>query len=405
MSRPRWRLLCDDGASAAEGLALDEGLMSSFGRGQAPGADAALRLYTYRSHCALVGRYQHLAAEVDLDACARTGTQVNRRPTGGGAIIMGAGQLGVALATSAPAAARPRELLATFATGLVAALAGLGLAAQFRGKNDVEVGGRKIAGLGLYLDEQGALLLHASLLADLDVETMLTVLRIPAAKLPGGGAAAVAERVTTVSRELGRSVAPGEIRDAVAAGLADTVGAELLGDTPTPAEHRAMRAALQARYQRPEWLEEVTPAPDTTGSALLRTPAGLFRVYASVHAGVLKSLLFAGDATVVPRSLVGLEADLRWRRLDERSVRAAVRARPGLLEEVGAMETELVTAILAAGAGSTPPPTCAAPPPTSAAPLAGPAAPSARGAGRAVQEAAPLRPVGSCYFPEPGRSR
>ncbi|MGH9004312.1 MAG: lipoate--protein ligase family protein, partial [Acidimicrobiia bacterium] len=180
-----WRHLSGLDVGAAEGLALDEALMagSTRGGGGVPRTrggggvprnrsfETTLRLYTYRS-AALVGRFQHLEAEVDLDACARTGTEVNRRPTGGGAIVMGPGQLGVAVVTSAPGAEHPREVLARYAEGIRSGLAELGIHATFRGKNDLEAGGRKIAGLGLYLDGQGALLFHASVLADLDVTEM-----------------------------------------------------------------------------------------------------------------------------------------------------------------------------------------------------------------------------------------
>ena len=75
---------------------------------------------------------------------------------------------------------------------------------SFHGKNDLEVDGRKIAGLGLYVDPAGAMLFHASILADLDVEFMLEVLQIPAAKLADRAVAAVAERLTTVSAETGQ---------------------------------------------------------------------------------------------------------------------------------------------------------------------------------------------------------
>ena len=85
--------------------------------------------------------------------------------------------------------------------------------AEFGGKNDLLAGGRKIAGLGMYLDGHGGLLFHTSLLVDLDVDFMLQVLRIPAAKLADKGAAAVAERVTTVRRELGRPVDMGTLRE------------------------------------------------------------------------------------------------------------------------------------------------------------------------------------------------
>src|SRR3974390_317908 len=117
----RWRLLADDGAGAAEGLALDEALMARYARGEADHPPTLL-LYTYRSHCALVGRYQNLEAELDLDACQRTGTPVSRRPTGGGAIIMGAGQLGVAVTSRAPAGKRPREIIEELATAVMAGL-------------------------------------------------------------------------------------------------------------------------------------------------------------------------------------------------------------------------------------------------------------------------------------------
>ena len=78
-----WRLLADDGAGAADGLALDEALLARYAREEPP-RPPTLRLYTYRTHCALIGRYQNLDAEVDLAACRETGTQVSRRPTGGG---------------------------------------------------------------------------------------------------------------------------------------------------------------------------------------------------------------------------------------------------------------------------------------------------------------------------------
>jgi len=126
-----WRLLADDGAGAAGGLALDEALMAGYHRGSEE-RPPTLRLYTYHSHAALVGRFQHLDAEVDLAECARTGTDVNRRPTGGGAIVMGAGQLGVAVVSRAPAAERPKELLERYATGIQAGLGELGIAARFR---------------------------------------------------------------------------------------------------------------------------------------------------------------------------------------------------------------------------------------------------------------------------------
>ncbi len=370
---PPWRLLTDDGAGAADGLALDEALMARYARGE-PDRPPTLRLYTYASHCALIGRYQNLQAEVDIGACERTGTAVSRRPTGGGAIIMGSGQLGVAYLTRAPAGARPREIIAGLAGAVAAGLAGLGVSAVFRGKNDLETGGRKIAGLGLYVDPAGGMLFHASILAGLDIPFMLEVLRIPAAKLADKAAAAVAERVTTVTRETGRHCDGAALRPAIAEGFAATFGAALEPGEPTPAE-RSLAATLAAgRYAAGGWLSDRSMSCDGSGSAALKTPAGLARIYLTTHGDLVKNALVVGDFNELPPALAELESTLRWRRLDERSVIEAV-SRSGAAAALGVPGEQITAAVLSAGVQA-----------------------------RARGQAEPVRASGSCYFPEPARS-
>ncbi|HZE05326.1 MAG TPA: biotin/lipoate A/B protein ligase family protein, partial [Solirubrobacteraceae bacterium] len=308
----RWRLITDDGAGAGDGLAADEALMLHHRRGGDPAYPASLRLYTYRSHCALVGRYQLLEAEVDLDACARHGVEVGRRPTGGGAIIMGEDQLGVAITTQAPADCRPRDLLCAYADALIAGLAQLGVQAGFRGKNDLEVDGRKIAGLGLYVDDHGALLFHASVLAGLDVDLMLSVLRIPGAKLADKGVARVAERITTVSEQIGTPVNGAALRRAMTHGVAEALDVELEDSELTEAERSCARELIAQRYGSPAWLAGRSGGGDARATAPLKTPGGLVRVYAGVQNEAISSVMFSGDFSAMPPGLLALEAALRW---------------------------------------------------------------------------------------------
>lgn len=368
----RWRLLSADGVGAAAGLAFDEAVMASYAR-DAWNSPPTLRLYTYRS-AALVGRYQHLEAEVDLEACRRTGAEVNRRPTGGGAIVMGPGQLGVAVVTQAPAAEHPRELLARYAQGILAGLAELGIAASFRGKNDLEADGRKIAGLGLYLDGRGALLFHASVLADLDVEAMLAVLRVPAAKLGDKAVAAVEERVTTVSRETGKAWTGARLRDVVATGFAKALELDLEPAAPEPSE-LALAARLEGeKYGTDAWLTERSPQADATATSVVKTPEGLLRCYLALHGPTIKSALFAGDFNEVPAPLARFEAALRWARLEEAELARLAAATCSDGTGLGVPADALVAAVLEAGA---------------------------RAALRTVAAATPVRPEGSCYFPDP----
>jgi lipoate-protein ligase A len=372
-----WRLLTHDDVDAAAGLALDEAMLAGYSREADPAWPPTLRLYTYRSHCALVGRYQHLEAEVDLDACRRTGTGFSRRPTGGGAIVMGAGQLGVAVATRAPAEVNPRARLGRYAEGIVAGLAELGIDATFAGKNDLSVDGRKIAGLGLYLEPGGGLLFHSSVLADLDVPFMLEVLNIPAAKLGDKAVAAVEERITTVSRETGRPVGGAGIREVVATGFAKALGVELRPGTTTPAEEARAAVLEKQRYADEAWCFEHSPQPDATATSVFKTPEGLVRCYLALHGPTIKSALFTGDFNTVPEPLARFEASLRWARLEEATLERLAAAACPDGTGLGVPASELVKAVLTAGERA------------------------AEHSGALA--AAPVRPSGSCYFPEEQR--
>jgi lipoate-protein ligase A len=367
-----WRLLSDLDVGAADGLAADEALMLHYGRSCEPCEYAAtLRLYTYRPHCALVGRYQELTSEVNLNACSALGVDVGRRPTGGGAIIMGPDQLGIAVTTCAPAGIGPRDLLRQYAEGIIMGLARVGVCARFRGKNDLEVRGRKVAGLGLYLDERGALLLHASVLADLDVELMLSLLRIPGAKLADKGVERVADRITTVTRETGSRWSGADLRNAISDGFRETLGVELASSRLDAFERVRAGELTVDRYGEPAWLAGRSIAPGRRGTAALKTPEGFVRVYAAVQGDVLSSVLLAGDFSAMPPGLLRFEAALRWCRADPE--RIADVARTELVgDELGVSADAIGAAVWSA-------------------------------AERALERAGgatPVRTEGSCYYPE-----
>lgn len=309
------RLLRDDDVGAADGLALDEALMASYAEGEPP-RPPTLRLYTYASHAVLIGRSQDLLAEVDLDACREASVGVSRRPTGGGAIVMGREQLGIAIVDRAIPGERPRETLERLGGALCGALHDLGVPGKLRGKNDIEVAGRKVAGLGLYADGRGGLLFHASLLADLDIPFMLSVLRVPAAKLASKGIALVADRIVTVSELLGSPLSGPDLVPAIATGLAGALGRSLVPGEPSSAE-RALAARLVAtRYAAESWLFARSLRQERTVGVAVATPLGTMRVELALRGEVVKSALVTGDWLEDPTAAVAIEEALRWQRLD-----------------------------------------------------------------------------------------
>ncbi|MCB0589240.1 MAG: lipoate--protein ligase family protein [Phaeodactylibacter sp.] len=292
----------------------------------AAGTEATLRLYTYRDYCALVGRFQNIHAELDLEACRQEGFQYNRRLTGGGAIIMGREQLGLCLATANTfGAANTRELYQLFSTPVIKALEHFGIGAQLRGKNDLEVEGKKIAGLGIHVNPHGAIQFHTSLLVGLDIPLMLKVLKIPMQKI-GDKAQVnkVAQRITTVSRALGRTLTTGEVRELVKAQFRAHFGVQLENQPLTAGEKAGIEKLTNERYRNEEWIFHNSPQPDMNGMGLKKTPAGLLRTYVALKGETIKSVLITGDFFGQESLFRQIEVNLKWSALDKELVKRKV---------------------------------------------------------------------------------
>ncbi len=324
-----WRLITDDGVSASFGLAADDAIAQRVGAGASP---PTLRLYTYRSHCALVGRFQSVENEIHVDYCRANQIAINRRPTGGGAIIMGDDQLGVAL--SIPGRGddtynRARELMEKFSDGLVRGLNRLGVQARFRRKNDIEVDGRKIVGLGIYRAPSNGLLFHASLLVDLDLRLMLSVLNTPFEKVSDKEVASVAARTTTVRREIGTPIALEQVRRDIAEGYAAAFDLVLAPGRFEQDELQAIEALEREKYQTDGWVWQTTAVPDAFGSAKVKTAAGLLDVRATLAGRVLKAVMIGGDFFTAENAIASLEASLRWHSAEPAAVAATLQQQYG----------------------------------------------------------------------------
>ena len=288
---------------------------------------AWLKLYTYADHCALVGRFQHLQAELNLDFCRKAGIPYSRRLTGGGAIIMGSGQLGICLTshTGRFDFNRLRELYVLFSAPIINALQELGVEAGFRSRNDLEVGGKKIAGLGIYVSPTGCLQFHTSLLLDLDVGLMLRVLNIPRQKYDDKRMIrSVEQRITTLRRELGREVPAAEMRALLKKHYAAAFGAKFEQESFTGEEQARIDELAEQRYCNEDWIFQHSPQPDMNGMGLKKTAAGLLRTYIALKGETIKSVLITGDFFQGLEVFRKVESLLKWSPLERDAIEQVV---------------------------------------------------------------------------------
>ena len=164
-----------------------------------------------------IGKHQIFAREVRESFCADIGIAVARRITAGGALYLDEGQQGFSLIVpkvrlGATVAAR----LETGAGLLSDALAMLGIAAEFKAPNDLQISGRQKIGSVFLAEEGGSALLYGSIIVDLDLKTAMQALLVPTEKLTVTGLEHAKERMTSLSEILGDSPSAEALEESIA---------------------------------------------------------------------------------------------------------------------------------------------------------------------------------------------
>ena len=274
-----YRLLDTGLVSAAENMALDEVLTRRAGQGQSP---PTLRFLRFSPDAALLGHHQEAERELRLDFCRQQGIDINRRLTGGGALLFQSSALGWELIAplGAPPFAGGFETAATAICQAAArAYARLGLAARFRPRNDIEVDGRKISGTGGFMQD-GGVLFQGTVLVRNQIERFLRALRVPVEKLKKREIESLMQRLAFVEDLLGRTLDLAELKTALVQEFAHSFDLELTPGGLTP-EERAEVAQRLPYYQSPEWIHLRAPLKNRPAwlRHILQTDAGTLRVH------------------------------------------------------------------------------------------------------------------------------
>jgi lipoate---protein ligase len=294
-------------------VAFDQALIDAHGAGRIP---QTIRFLRFRPS-ALVGLHQFLSHEVRLDYCARHGIEVGRRVTGGGGLYLDEGQIGWELVLERRwLGANLGAVTARVCAAAAAGLRRLGVAAEFRPRNDIEIGGRKVSGTG-GLTEGGTLFFQGTLLVDFDAARMIEVLKVPVEKLARRELDDARRRVISLSDALGRLPSLDEVRLALLEGLCEELGLEPQHSEATPFEEALAARLHEEHFGTDEFVHQLdAPAEDAQlASASVVRRAGSLRADLRLEApgrSRIREALITGDFFVSPpRAVYDLEASLR----------------------------------------------------------------------------------------------
>jgi lipoate-protein ligase A len=249
------------------------------------------------SPTASIGLHQAIDRELRLDYCERHGIGIVRRASGGGALYLDENQQGISLILTRPLEWQDWDaaaILESFCEALVFGLSRLRVNTAFKAPNDLEIDGRKLA--SAFLASQGdALLLHATVLLDADIRTMLEALRAPTEKLSPSGLDSARERLVTLKERLGEEPEPVQLQIALLEGLSGELALAFSRWSGGPSLEPEQEASF-ARHI--DW----GASGANTLEAVWKTAGGTLRVRVELDEASesIRHVQFAGDVHILP---------------------------------------------------------------------------------------------------------
>ena len=232
----------------------------------------------------IIGLNQSPYAEVNLPFLEERGIVLARRVTGGGAVYHDLQNLNYTIT------GRARDLEKTYPEYLhlvLDALGILGVPAELSGRNDILVDGRKCSGFAKRLCKD-RLMVHGTLMYDVDIDTLTSALAVPGSKLAAAGIASVRSRVANL-REFLPFDGIGDFRTALHAILADGDGEIGL----TEAQKAEIARDADTRFRTWQWNFGRSPRADFR--LRRRLPCGTVEASFSLPHGRISGLRFGGD--------------------------------------------------------------------------------------------------------------
>lgn len=150
--------------------------------------------FTWRIKGIVSGKNQVIQNEINFPYVKEHNIKFFRRPTGGGSVYADENNSMFSIITK-----RSKESFSfkTYLGKIIEAFKKLGVELEFSGRNDILLEGKKISG-NAFLQNKYGMLMHGTLMYDLDVETMVRALNPPDEKLISKGIQSVRSRVNNL---------------------------------------------------------------------------------------------------------------------------------------------------------------------------------------------------------------
>ncbi|SFJ32261.1 lipoate-protein ligase A [Thermoflavimicrobium dichotomicum] len=268
MQLQEWRYIPYKKYSPAWNMAIDEAIMIAHREGKVP---PTLRFYGWNPASLTIGYFQKVEKEVDREELYKRGLGFVRRMTGGRAVLHDQ-ELTYSVVVSEGHPMIPSTVSESYrviSQGLVAGFQELGMdaymslpkkrptmtsAACFDSPSDYELvlEGKKVAG-SAQVRKHGIVLQHGSILLDLDIDLLFSVLRFPSERVRERLKASFTEKAVAINDLRSEKVTIKEVIAAFEKGFAKGMGIRLKKEALTPYEEELAHQLVEEKYGHDRW--------------------------------------------------------------------------------------------------------------------------------------------------------
>ncbi|MCU1579611.1 MAG: lipoate--protein ligase family protein [Rhodoglobus sp.] len=248
-----WQLIQGPAVDPVVQMALDQVLSEEVGAGR---RKPTLRIWEWEKPAIVIGSFQSVKNEVDLENAKKYGFDIVRRISGGGAMFMEAGSVitySIYAPTDLVQGMSFADSYAFLDEWVIIALRSLGIDASYVPLNDITSPTGKIGGAAQKRLGSGAVLHHVTMSYDMDGDKMVEVLRIGREKMSDKGTKSAAKRVDPLRSQTGLA------REAIIDKMVATFRG-LYGLSPseiTSAEMAKAQQLVADKFGTEEWLQRV----------------------------------------------------------------------------------------------------------------------------------------------------
>lgn len=238
----------------------------------------------------IIGRHQNTLAEINQEYVEQNHVVIARRLTGGGAVFHDLGNLNFSFIQNIPAGEREIDFV-KYLQPIVDALHALGVNAEFSGRNDLLLDGKKISGNAMAFCGN-RVLEHGTLLFSTVQNNLAQALKVDPAKFNDKAVKSVRSRVTNISEHLPEPMTVLEFKDFLMDFVLKQNKMTAL-DVLKP-EEEAKVAELE-RTQFATWDWNYGQSPKYAVERKARTAGGTVQASMDVKGGRISALRFYGD--------------------------------------------------------------------------------------------------------------